>query len=51
MKQKCVGKGCKEQGEASAGFDFFVCENCLAELAFWLEFYGRQKAARHEDNN
>lgn len=48
--EKCCGMGCEAQGVRQDGFDFFVCDNCLAELEFWLQFYGRQQTVLHEKN-
>jgi len=51
MIQKCVCKDCESRGEPQEGFDFFCCENCLAELAFWLDFLAMQKQCGNEAKN
>lgn len=46
----CCVKGCRARGFPSQGFDFFVCDGCVDELADLIAAEWHRMRARHAVN-
>jgi hypothetical protein len=47
VDQQCVVKGCGLRGFPSDGFDYYICDGCLDELADLITAEWSRRVGRH----